>query len=59
MQVFEDGDRRSRLVWTTDILPIGIAGDIQKLIDQGAVAIRQTLEGQTVGQKHSRFIGRG
>jgi carbon monoxide dehydrogenase subunit G len=43
MQVFEDGDRGSRLVWTTDILPNGIAGDIQKLIDQGAVAIQRTL----------------
>ncbi len=45
MQVFDDGDRSSRLVWITDILPNGIAGDIQMLINQGAVAIRQTLEG--------------
>ena len=47
MQVFEDGDRGSRLVWTTDILPNGIKDDIQALIDQGAIAIAQTLEGQT------------
>jgi len=47
MQVLEDGDRGSRLVWTTDILPNGIKGDIQALIDQGAIAIAQTLEGQT------------
>ena len=47
MQVFEDGDRRSRLIWTTDILPNGIKEDIQALIDQGAVAIVQTLEDQT------------
>ena len=46
MQVFEDGDRHSRLVWITDILPNTIAGDIQALINQGADAIRQTLEGQ-------------
>ena len=47
MQVLEDGDQGSRLVWTTDILPNGIKGDIQALIDQGAIAIAQTLEGQT------------
>lgn len=51
MQVFDDGDRSSRLVWITDILPNGIAGDIQMLINQGAVAIQQTLEGQIAGQK--------
>ena len=43
MQVFEDGDRGSRLVWITDILPNGIAGDIQMLINQGALAIQRTL----------------
>jgi hypothetical protein len=42
----DDGDRSSRLIWITDILPNDIAGDIQMLINQGAVAIRQTLEGQ-------------
>jgi len=54
MQVFEDGDRHTRLVWITDILPNGITGDIQTLINQGADAIRRTLEGQTVDQKDSR-----
>jgi hypothetical protein len=46
MQVLDDGDRSSRLIWITDILPNAIAGDIQMLINQGTVAIRQTLEGQ-------------
>jgi Polyketide cyclase / dehydrase and lipid transport. len=46
MQVLDDGDRSSRLIWITDILPNAIAGDIQVLINQGTVAIRQTLEGQ-------------
>jgi hypothetical protein len=46
MQVLDDGDRSSRIIWITDILPNGIAGDIEMLISQGAVAIRQTLEGQ-------------
>lgn len=46
MQVLDDRDRSSRLIWITDILPNGIAGDIQMLINQGTAAIRQTLEGQ-------------
>ena len=48
MQVFEDGSRQSRLVWITDILPDSVTGDIQALVDKGADAIRQTLEGRTV-----------
>ena len=48
MQVFADGDRHTLLVWVTDILPNGIAGNIQTFINQGADAIRQTLEGQAV-----------
>ena len=56
MQVFADGDRHSRLVWTTDILPNGMKGNIEALIDQGADAIRQTLEAPTVGQKDSRTL---
>jgi hypothetical protein len=45
MQVLEEGDGRSRLVWITDILPNGIARDIQAVINQGADAITRTLEG--------------
>ena len=54
MQVFDDGERRSRLVWITDILPNSVAGDIQALIDKGADAIRQTLETQTAALQDSR-----
>ncbi|HKY21055.1 MAG TPA: SRPBCC family protein [Vicinamibacterales bacterium] len=46
MQVFEDGERRSRLVWVTDILPNTVTADVRSLVDQGAAAIQQTLEGQ-------------
>jgi hypothetical protein len=56
MQVFEDGGRQSRLVWITDILPNSVTSDIQALIDKGADAIRQTLEGQPAGQKDSRTL---
>ena len=54
MQVFEDGDGRSRLVWITDILPNSVTGDIQALVEKGADAIRQTLESQTAGQRDSQ-----
>jgi carbon monoxide dehydrogenase subunit G len=56
MQVFEDGDRQSRLVWITDILPNSATGNIQALVDKGADAIRQTLESQTAGQKDARTL---
>jgi len=44
MQVFADGEGRSRLVWTTDVLPDDVAGPIGALIEQGADAMRRTLE---------------
>jgi len=47
MQVFDDGERCSRLVWVTDILPNSMAGTIQALIDQGADAIRESLKRDT------------
>jgi hypothetical protein len=56
MQVFDDGDRRSRLVWITDILPNNVAGNIQVLIDKGADAIRQTLETEAASQQDSRTL---
>ncbi len=44
MQVFADGDRRTRLVWITDVLPNEVAGPIGALIEQGAQAMKETLE---------------
>ena len=44
MQVFADGDRRSRLVWIADLLPNETARDIRALIDQAAAVIKPTLE---------------
>lgn len=47
LQVFADGPSRSRLVWITDLLPDEVAGPISALVDQGAVVMKQTLEGRT------------
>jgi hypothetical protein len=44
MQVFAEGEGRSRLVWITDLLPNELAGPIGALIEQGAVAMKRTLE---------------
>jgi hypothetical protein len=43
MQIFEDGARRSRMVWITDLLPNEIAPRFAAMIEQGAEAMRQTL----------------
>jgi carbon monoxide dehydrogenase subunit G len=44
MQVFAEGEGRSRLVWIADFLPGGLAQDIGALIDQAAAVIKPTLE---------------
>jgi hypothetical protein len=43
-QVVPEGDGRSRLVWITDLLPDTLAELVGGFMDQGAVAIKQTLE---------------
>jgi carbon monoxide dehydrogenase subunit G len=48
MQVFADGPERSRLVWITDMLPHNLASSIGKLVEQGAAAMKQTLEEEDV-----------
>ena len=44
MQVFPEGDRRSRVVWIADLLPNEIAGYMAGLIDQGLGTMKKTLE---------------
>ena len=43
-QVFADGDERSVLVWIADVLPNEVAGHIRGMIDEGARAMKATLE---------------
>jgi len=47
VQVFADGEGRSRLVWTADLLPNELAGDIRAMIEQAAAVMKSTLEGRT------------
>ena len=41
VQVFSDGDGRSRLVWTVDLLPNEIAPYVDGQMDQAALAMRK------------------
>jgi carbon monoxide dehydrogenase subunit G len=45
LQVFADGDGRSRVVWIADLLPNELAGYIAGMIEQGMAVMKQTLEG--------------
>jgi carbon monoxide dehydrogenase subunit G len=47
VQVFAEGEGRSRLVWTADLLPNELAGDIRVMIEQAAAVMKSTLEGRT------------
>jgi len=41
-QVFAEGDK-SRLVWTADLLPNELVGDIRMMIDHGASAMQKAF----------------
>lgn len=43
VQVFADGEDRSRLVWTIDLLPNELAGYIRAQADQAVIAMQRTL----------------
>jgi Polyketide cyclase / dehydrase and lipid transport len=43
VQVFADGDARSRLVWIVDVLPHEIAPYMNAQMDQAALAMQQAL----------------
>ena len=44
MQVFADGENRSRLVWITDVLPNELAPTIGGMVEQGTAVMKRTLE---------------
>ena len=46
LQVFGDGNGRSRVVWIADLLPNDLAGTIAGMIDQGMAVMKKTLERQ-------------
>jgi carbon monoxide dehydrogenase subunit G len=43
-QVFADGEGRTRLVWTADLLPAELAGEICTMMEHGAAAMKKALE---------------
>jgi carbon monoxide dehydrogenase subunit G len=43
-QVFDDGDG-ARFVWTTDLLPDELAGNVDAMMSAGIAAIKKTIEG--------------
>jgi hypothetical protein len=53
MQVFDDGGDRTRLVWITDLLPNEVAQHFRSMIEQGAVVMKQALEGR-IGRGYAR-----
>ncbi len=44
VQVFSKGPEQSRVVWIADLMPNGVAGPIEQMIQQGLNAMKQTLE---------------
>ena len=44
MQVFDEGNGRSRAVWTCDLLPHEAAPGVAAMIDQGMAAMKKMLE---------------
>jgi len=44
IQVFPDGDSRSRVVWIADLLPNDVAALIGGMMEQGCAAMKRTLE---------------
>ena len=47
-QVFGEGERGTRFVWTADLLPNELAGPTDEAMGQGTNVVKQTLEAQAV-----------
>lgn len=48
-QVFVAGERRSRLVWITDVLPDALSEPMAAMMDRGAEIMKNTLEAARAG----------
>jgi carbon monoxide dehydrogenase subunit G len=44
MQIFEEGDKRTRAVWIADLLPHEAAAPVGAMIEQGCQAMKKALE---------------
>ena len=51
MQVVADGDGRCRLLWVADLMPHDMAGAIGGMMEQGAAAMKRTLERDAGGER--------
>jgi carbon monoxide dehydrogenase subunit G len=50
LQVFAEGDGRTRLLWITDLLPDELDGPIREMVEQGAEVMKRALEsGENLG----------
>jgi uncharacterized protein YndB with AHSA1/START domain len=48
-QVFDEGDR-SRVVWTTDLLPHALAGAVRARVERGIVEMKRVIEASPPGR---------
>jgi len=53
IQVFPDGDSRSRVIWIADLLPHDLAELVGGMMEQGCAAMKRTLEESSV-TNHAR-----
>jgi carbon monoxide dehydrogenase subunit G len=44
LQLFAEGEKRTRAVWTADLLPNEMVKQIAAMIDQGCAVMKKTLE---------------
>ena len=44
IQVFAQGDDKSRVVWIADVMPDEVAGTVGEMMSQGLTAMKRTLE---------------
>lgn len=58
IQVFPDGETRSRVVWITDLLPNDLAELVSGMMDQGCAAMKRTLEESNRSLDRMRYVTR-
>jgi hypothetical protein len=44
IQMFAEGPNTSRVIWSTDFMPNEMGADIAEMVEQGAAAMKRTLE---------------
>jgi hypothetical protein len=57
VQVFEEGQSQSRIVWTADFLPDGAADKLRAMIEQGMAVMKATLD-RAAGRESSARASR-